>query len=1230
MITKLLLKTWHYTLVVLFLIMSQQARAAYLTSIDEVTTGYYKVYSLSYNATMAMSEASTGSSNVFCDTPDANDYMQVWYIVVDASKSTGTTKAIQLQNAVSERWIDRAGNLIQTYTNHSSTPFTLAYTDAGFTIARGNGLHHQQNGHDVVSYGTSSAASKWQLEKVSIDETALATQKADYSGYVNLVNNKSAITTALAKYFTDASCATLQTAYQSYSDDALASAMTTDGIPQTVINMACKVKNSNWATYQDGWRYNEKTFRIGSYKPISKESRWRSLVKVGYALSPNSDPTGIYVEAGDVITVYVSDIPNSGTVLLRNVQHQSASGDGYTLVKGFNILKIQTAGCLFVDYEVDNTTNGAAPFTAMSSYPSVTIHIEGGKVNGAFSATRGDTNADWAIMKEKLFKHYDYLQLRSRQKIFNMRADYVISACPTYMVELLGQWDKVIEMEHNIMGLDNEFPGYFNTPMMAVSFTGSGHMYASTYGTYYNENTLSDVMTYENLLAGGSLWGPAHEIGHINQATINIIGQSEVSNNLFSNIAIYENGHLTSRAEYISKTFENMADGVYWQDRGIWERTHMYFQLYQFFHVQGYKTDFYQEFFKALRADPCTRVQNTFIDATYDYLKFYKTACQVSGYDLTEFFQAYGFFIVPKQENYTVGNETKEVFWVGDYGTYYLYVTQAMIDAAIKEVKDMGLPKANIVFIEDRVSAPDATYDGAQAGAKKTNFSGYPIGKGDVGQYTDFVKTVSAQGYSASYVVDQDGNLDVQVNHTGASGAVGFKVYDANNNLVYLSNSYNFSVPEEIYEKLADTDFKIVAAGPDGNDQVMEADYNFVAWIVKDEDDNVLKKHFQVTQVGDYITSYPNEIQAPFVELSGLIPFEYYAKMPDAEKEIKVEATINTPFKSSTDEMYYFYYVKIRNGYLYQNDATPSLNPTVMDDDCYRWAFYGNPYDGYRIKNKHTGQWLCAGESISNSAKPVMRNTDPTYWDIGVGEKDSNNFLLSVAGTNSRLNDSGAAGTTLIFYADNSSKITVSGKQEMPRPKATINATSHLSSFSNPLPVTVPDDVNIFIVTKTDTYDGTITVQWIDTKVIPANTGVLLSSNYGGDKTLSMGAWVDNDITNLYAGNLMKNTSADTHTVTAAENIYALRDGQTAFAKVKAGVRIRMGRAYLDLPSSTSASQLTINFGNEPTGIIGIHQTPTDTNSAIGETPVYNIYGQRVSSAYKGIIIRNGIKTIHR
>lgn len=1227
MIIRLLLKTWHCTLVVLLMTMSLQTRAAYLTTLDEVTTGYYKVYSLSYNATMAMSEASTGSNNVFCDTPDANDYMQVWYILVKSSSET--TKTVEFQNVVSERWINRSSGNFHTWP--TAQTYTMALTETGFIIYNGNGFHHQQSGHDVVSYGTSSAASKWQLEKVSIDETALATQKADYTGYVSLVNNKANITTALATYFTDASCSELKTVYQSYSDNDLASAMTNSGIPQTAIAMAQKVKNSDWATYQDGWRYNEKTFRIGTYKPVSKESLWRSIVQVGYALSPNSDPTGIYVEAGNVITVYVGAIPSSGTVLLRNVPHQSAVGDAYTLTQGFNILKIQSAGCLFVDYEVDNTTNGAAPFTALSSYPDVTIHIEGGKVNGVFSATRGDNNSDWAIMKEKLFKHYDYLQLRSRKKIFNMRADYVIAACPTNMTGLLGLWDKVVEMEHNIMGLDDEFPGYFNTPMMAVSFTGSGHMYASSFGTYYNENTLSDVMRYENLFAGGSLWGPAHEIGHINQKVINIVGQSEVSNNVFSNIAVYQNGHLTSRAELISNTFQNMANNVYWQDRGLWERTHLYFQLYQFCHVQGYRPNFYQDFFKALRADPCTRTQNIFINATDDYLKFYKKACEVSGYDLTELFQAYGFFIVPQQTEYTLSGVTKKAFQVGDYGTFYLVVTQEMINEAIADVKAMGLPKANAVFIEDRITAPDATYDGATAGTKKTAFSGYPFGKGDVGQYTDFVKTFSAQGYSASYVVDQDGNLDVQVNHTGASGAVGFKVYDKNNHLVYLSNYYTFSVPEAIFSEIKDDGFRIVAAGPDGNDQVMDADYNFVEWVVKDKDDNVLKKHFQVTQIGDLITSFPEEIQAPFVELTSMraLGFEYYAHMPDAEKKIEVEATINTPFKSSTNEMCYFYNVKIRNGYLYQDNTSPSLNPTLKDDDCYRWAFYGNPYEGYRIKNKQTGQWLCAGESISNSAKPVMKTTDPTYWDIGTGDK-TDNFLLSVAGTNSRLNDSGAAGKTLIFYADNSSKITVSDEQERPMPKATINAVSHLSSFSNPLPVIVPDDVNIFIVTETDVYDGTITVQWIDTKVVPANTGVLLSSNYGGEKTLSMGAWVDNDIMNLYAGNLLKNTSTDTHVVTDAENIYALRDGQTAFARVKAGVRIRMGRAYLDLSSSTSANQLIINFSNEPTGIIGISQTSGDTNSAIGETPVYNIYGQRVSRSYKGIIIRNGIKTIQR
>lgn len=1221
-------------LLLLILLTAIQTHAAYLTSLDEIVSGrYYRFYSLAHGMTTAMSETATGSNNVFCDTPNENDYMQVWYVEVSSTSSNALS--VQLRNAVSGRWIDRSGNLIQTYINHSSTPFTMALTDDGFTIARGNGLHHQQSGHDVVSWDISSPASKWQIEEVTVDQTALDAQKEDYNGYVNLVNNKASITTKLSEFFTTAACSELKPAYASYSDDDLTGAMADNSLPQVVIDMALKVKNGIWAEYADGWRYNERTFRIGEYKPVSKESRWRNIVKVGYALSPNSDPTGIYVKAGDIITVYVNNLSASATAQLRNVPHQSAIGDAYTLTQGFNILKMQTEGCLFVDYEADNTTNGGAPYISMDNFSAATIHIEGGLVNGAFSATRGDTDEDWSIMKEHLFKHYDYLQLRSRKKIFNMRADYVIAACPTNMIGLLSEWDNVVEMEHNIMGLDAEFGNCFNTPMMAVSFTGSGHMYASSYGTYYNETTLSDVMRYENLFAGGSLWGPAHEIGHINQAAINIIGQSEVSNNVFSNIAVFQNGHLTSRAEYISTTFQNMADNIYWQERGIWERTHLYFQLYQFFHVQKYKEDFYQEFFKALRADPCTRVKNTFIDATDDYLKFYKKACEVSGYDLTELFQAYGFFIVPKQTSYTLGDVTKDAFQVGDYGTFYLVVTQEMIETAIAEVKAMDLKKANIVFIEDRVSAPNATYTDAPAGAKKTAFSGYPIGKGDVGQYTDFVSTTSAAGYKASYVEDTNGDLDVLVNHTSGTGAVGFKVYDSAGNLVYLSNTYEFTVPQTVYNKIKNTDFCIVAAGPDGNDQDMDADNDFIEWVVKDQDTGqVLKKHFQIVHDGQEITAYPKEIDINYMTLPAFTPFTYHST--DTQKEYDVQASIATPFKSSTDAKAYYYNVRVRNGYLCQSTSegtsVPALihsNSATPGQDAYRWAFYGNPYDGYRLKNKVTGQWLCAGASLVNGQNPILSLVDSTIWKVDTLKPKSANaaeFCLYVQGTTRYLNDYGGHGTNIAFYGSGSTT-TVSDEQSVTMPTVTVNATSHLSSFSYPSPLVVPEDVNIFIATAT--YDNTLTVQWIDTKVVPANTGVLLYSDGGGEKILSLGAWVDTGVTELYEGNILKSTASGGFTVQDAQNIYALYAGQVSFAKVKTGVQIPSNKAYLDL-SASSSRLLNIDFGGAVTGISNLIPPPSLADDDAVDAPLYNINGQRVSRFYKGIVIRHGLKKVQR
>lgn len=179
-----------------------------------------------------------------------------------------------------------------------------------------------------------------------------------------------------------------------------------------------------------------------------------------------------------------------------------------------------------------------------------------------------------------------------------------------------------------------------------------------------------------------------------------------------------------------------------------------------------------------------------------------------------------------------------------------------------------------------------------------------------------------------------------------------------------------------------------------------------------------------------------------------------------------------------------------------------------------------------------------------------------------------------------------------------------------------INTDSHLASFCSTSTVTVPDDVLIYIATKND--ENTITLNSVDTKVIPANTGVILYSETTGDKTLTIGGTANDE----YANNIFK---AATVATPAGDNTYALAKGQQYFAKVKSGVVIPAGKAYLEL-DTTNSSKLNISFGDETTGINKI--TSEDAQSM--NAPMYNLAGQRVSKSFKGIVIQNGKKFINK
>ena len=752
-------------------------------------TGYYLVKS--YNGKY-LTENTVNHTVLCSDQTSPTNYSQVWELTVNGTNVT-------LRNVLTQRYIYWVNSDTQFYTDTSVRNFIYGENSGVYTFHINDdyiGLHCDNN-NNVVYYSISENKSKWTLESVTVDQESLAEQKAAIA---------EASTADLLKVFTTTACTELRSGY---SESDLAA------LPTTTQALAAKIKNNTWTTY-DGWTSKtEKTFRIADYKAYSSHTRWTDIIGLGYSFGRLTNPTGISVSSGDYIQVYVGEIPSGQSVQLEVAGDYQSSGATYTLKQGMNSLLMASSGNCFVQYDVNNTTDGKAPYTDISSYDPVTVHIEGGTVQGYFDLTKGDTNFDWSAMQHYLLKG-SCVDLKTDNLVFHMQTSLVKSACPENMVELLGEWDKILDMEHSLMGLE-EFNGYWNNMLTAVDMSGQDYMHASTYGTYYDVGTIPSIMSYAEMFAGGAIWGPAHENGHIFQKYINMVGQTEVSNNLFSNVAVFNNGHLTSRASLISTTFQNMSNNVYWNDRGIWERTHMYFQLYQFFHILGKKSDFYPELFKALRSDPMTHTGNVFIPATDDYLKFYKKCCTVSGYDLTEFFQAYGFFVIPNLTSYTLSDVTKDAYMVGDYGNYYLTVTQEEIDAAKAEVAAMNLPKANIIFVEDRITAPDATYEGVAAGTKKTAFSSeFPIGQaGETGQYTTFGDECS------SYIYNVSGST-VTVEGTGA---VGFKVYDSTGNLCGLYNTYTFTLPDGI-----GTGYTIKAAAGDGTD--VEATYDSTIGVI--------------------------------------------------------------------------------------------------------------------------------------------------------------------------------------------------------------------------------------------------------------------------------------------------------------------------------------------------------------------------------------------------------------
>lgn len=748
-----------------------------------------------------MTEIIPGNTLV-CTALNENNYAQIWEI---ASRGSGVT----IKNALSQRFVQSQPSYYIPYeTGTTASTFTMVTTDGMTTFADNwsEGLHRDAS-NNVVLWAVSEDKSKWILESVTVDESALAAAR-DALIAVDA--------STLTRYFTTTACTALNSNYANMTDANLRSAMSS--LPTSVQNMAIKVKNNAWTTYS-GWDKTERTYRVADYCAYSRSSTWAGVIGLGYSLGRLSNPTGIYAKAGDVLQVYVGSIPSGQSIALEVAGFGQASGTVYALQQGMNIVNVLTEGNVFVYYEVDNYNNGNA--IALSNYADVTVHIEGGTVQGYFDLTKGYTNSDWTQLKRHLMS-CSMFTMKTGSLVFNLQTSNLLNAVDGQtgsgydageVVELLTKWQSIQDMEDRVMGRYEHFPKTLcNNVHSVTTVEGSGALYASTYGIYFSSDQHNRLFNYDCFSQGyDELWASAHELGHHRQKLINMAGMTEVSNNIFSNVAIYEQGIYTSRTASIRETFSDWQKGLSWpelamltnDDGGTYNPRllRMNWQLYMFFHLAGYDTSFFPKLFDALRKDPMSKAANVFTLASEDYLKFYEKCCEVSGYDLTEFFEMYGFFRLPPElEPLTLNGITGTTYKTfGDYGQYYLLVTQEMIDKALASVKAKNYKPCNALFIDDRIRNAE----------NRTLYPGYVSSfgsTGSLGQWNDF--TAEASG---TYTCTLTGN---NVSITGGTGAVGFKIYDGDGNLVLVANDNTFSVSSTVAHALRIGLYRLVVANP--------------------------------------------------------------------------------------------------------------------------------------------------------------------------------------------------------------------------------------------------------------------------------------------------------------------------------------------------------------------------------------------------------------------------------
>lgn len=978
-----------------------------------ITSGH--IYRLqSYYTDLSMTAMGNKLSSV---TTDNNSYGQLWKITKSDSRYTFqnvlTDAYIQSNTSTSTQWTlgSTACNFAaHTKTVDGNTWFSFSNVSNGWY-----GLHTASSqSYNVVGWDYTADASYWMLEEVTLTQA----QQAELAEIKAMTSTD--YTSALSTFFSDNACTTLKSNYASMTDAQLRSAMSS--LPSTLQEMAVRVKNDTWNS-DATWNSYEKDFRIHEYEIYSNCNQWSTVTGTG-PFAHLFNPTGIQAKAGDALYIFVdSDVKDSDATLEAElVVGTNRTGTTTTLHAGYNAIYVNAASELFISYLLNNTSKSC------NDYPNIKIHVEGATCNGCFDMHRGHDNSDWAWLKSNMFSG-KYLHVKGESVLLNVLKDEVIGESNATGVMKI--WDFVFDKEQSLAGCD-QWKNTGQYKMMINSFrneNGGNPHWGSGHGTSHPSISSSSLFKYSGLANvgtyGGSLWEITHEMGHGHQAPINCAGMTEKSNNslaqavnfLAKDSPLFESTR-SSRAQGVKEmaAYFNEETRASWMDiagdrveNGLWLGNRFYFQLWLYFDYLGnYQPSegntgfsFMTALYDKLRANGIVKswTKTSPSPSTKDFLLVAKYAAEITQTDLSEFFDAWGFW----QTSVKVANDNDDAstntWYFGDYGDIWVQTTEEMANSVRSAMKQYTKKGGNIMFIEDRgVGSTLPTYNGSAS----STF-------GDVGYYETYGGSVTG---TYKYTVSNGSKVTISGDGTGA---VGFKVYDDEGNLVAISNTKTFTVRSDVATGLASGAYRMVAAQGDGNDvAVPSTGAKAITYILKYEGTEVGRvENVMVIPNSSTEANMPEELK----ELGNFGDWMSYTYSPTttttSTTTVDVIATWNGPFDISTNYDGASWY-KLRQradewgiiGYVtYDSEKEPNiiLPSTNADTDVTKWAFIGNPYTGLTIVNKAAGSGLkLVSESPVDDGNTggntyATMGTDGTYssWFITPSPYHKDGFFIS-------------------------------------------------------------------------------------------------------------------------------------------------------------------------------------------------------------------------------------------